>query len=219
MVDAKENHSLYKLGLNHRAAHSYNGLTGKNRRALWNGPHITGEPEISQIFQELRAKNLPPFQIGDVLLCKAQAAEVLYQLFHTGHNGKAPIVRNLSEKHIKIADGVLKTTQQIAVGHGQLIKIGEHGQAPLRKPTVQKNRSFDTRIIVAVSANHIRETAYRKAFGDRPVHYTSLSQKSTALFCYLRTTPNYFLKKLAFLSVFLYNVNLRRRYYKYLNFI
>ena len=50
------------------------------------------------------------------------------QMIQTGGDSEATLVRNIAEKHIEIDNAVLITCLQIAVGHGELIKVTQHGQ-------------------------------------------------------------------------------------------
>ena len=128
MVDAEEHHGFYKLGLNGRAPHGDNGLAGEDRRALGDGPNITGKFKVPQIVQKLPAEDMLGMEILNVLLCKAQVLQIVHQLLHPCHNGKAAVIRHLAEEHVKIADGVLIAVGKVSVRHRQLVKIGQHGQ-------------------------------------------------------------------------------------------
>ena len=54
--------------------------------------------------------------------------DVVDDLLQTGRDGKAAAVGALTEKDVKVADPVGKAGFKVAVAHGQLIKIAEHGQ-------------------------------------------------------------------------------------------
>ena len=56
-----------------------------------------------------------------------QVLKIVDQLIQSRADGKAALVRNVPKKHIKIRDAVLIARLKIAVAHGQLIKIAEHG--------------------------------------------------------------------------------------------
>ena len=62
------------------------------------------------------------------LLVKAQVFDILHHLGKARRNGEAAPVRDGAVKHIEIAYAVGQTGLEIAVSHGQLIKIAEHGQ-------------------------------------------------------------------------------------------
>ena len=141
MVDAQQHHGFHKLGLDGRPAHGDNGLPGEDGRALGNGPHVAGECKIPQVFQEFLAEDMFGVEVLDVLLGEGQVLQVLHQLLHAGHNGEAAVVGHLAEKHVEIANGVLEPVGKIAVGHGELVKIGEHGQVWLLKALVHHTAS------------------------------------------------------------------------------
>ena len=128
MVDAQQHHRLHKLGLDGRTTHRDNRFARKNRRTFRYSPNIAGKPEISQIIKKLVAENVSGLEIFHVLFRKTQTFQIVYQLLHTGHDGKPAVIRHPAEKHIEITSGILKTTEKIAIGHGQLIKIRKHGE-------------------------------------------------------------------------------------------
>ena len=97
--------------------------------------------KIPQVFQEFLAEDMFGVEVLDVLLGEGQVLQVLHQLLHAGHNGEAAVVGHLAEKHVEIANGVLEPVGKIAVGHGELVKIGEHGQVWLLKALVHHTAS------------------------------------------------------------------------------
>lgn len=128
MVDAQQHHRFDQLCLNDRAAHCDNRLTRENRRTFRNSPHIAGKFEMLEIIEEFLAENMAGAQIFNIVVIKMQVPKIIYQLFHTGHDCESAVIRHFAEKHIEIADRIFISLGKIAVGHRQLIKIGEHGQ-------------------------------------------------------------------------------------------
>ena len=128
VVDGQQNHGLHKLCLNDRAAHGDDRLTREDRRALRHSPNIAGKLEVLQIIEKLFAKNVLGAQVIDILLRERKLTQVIDELLHACHNGKSAAVRHFAEKHIKVADGILKTVGKIAVCHSDLIEIRQHGQ-------------------------------------------------------------------------------------------
>ena len=57
-----------------------------------------------------------------------QVPDILDDLLQTRRNGKAAAVGTLAEEHIEIADAVLVAPLKVAVAHGQLIEVAEHGE-------------------------------------------------------------------------------------------
>ena len=57
-----------------------------------------------------------------------QLLHIVDYLLKSGGNGKTAPVGNLSEKHIKVGYSVLHAVFKIAVAHGQLIEIAQHGK-------------------------------------------------------------------------------------------
>ena len=66
------------------------------------------------------------FEVSDVVVRKVQIFNILNQLLNASHNCKATVVRDMSEKHVKIYNGVPIAIGKIAIGHGDFIEIREH---------------------------------------------------------------------------------------------
>ena len=127
VIDAQKHHGFYKLCLDRRTAHGNDGFSGKDRRSFWNSPHITAEMEFPQIFQKFLAEDMLRVEKLDIFIGKLQIFQIVDELLYAGHNSKTAIIGHFTEKHIEIANGILKTIGKIAVRHCQLIKIGQHG--------------------------------------------------------------------------------------------
>jgi hypothetical protein len=57
-----------------------------------------------------------------------QVLNILDDLLQTCGNGEAAAIRTATEEQIKISNPVIITGGEITLGHGQLVKITEHGQ-------------------------------------------------------------------------------------------
>ena len=128
VVEAEKHKGLDKLGLDGWCTHSQDGLTWEDGSPLRNSPNITSEGKAAQIFQKALGKTALRPQVGDVLLIKVQIFDILHYLGQACRDGKAALVRDGAVKHIEIAHPVGQTGLEIAVPHGQLVKIAEHGQ-------------------------------------------------------------------------------------------
>ena len=131
VVDGQQGKGLDKLCFNGRSPHHHQGLLGEHRGPLRHGINVAGKPEISQIFQEFLAEQVPPPKIRNVLLGEVQVLDVVDQLLQARGNGKAALVRHPAEEHVKIRDLILEAVLEIPVAHGQLIKVAEHGHVQL----------------------------------------------------------------------------------------
>ena len=58
--------------------------------------------------------------------------DIVNQLAQARTDGEAALVRHVAEEHIEIGDMVLHLRLEIAVPHGQLIEVTEHGQILFR---------------------------------------------------------------------------------------
>ena len=131
MVDAQQDVGLDQLGLDGRRPDSDDGFSGEHGGSFGYGPDVAGEPEIGQIGQEFLAEDLAAPEIFDIFRVKMQVLHILDDLLQTCGNGESAPVRTLAEEHIKIGDAVLIAVCEIALAHGQLIEIAQHGQIQL----------------------------------------------------------------------------------------
>ena len=92
---------------------------------------VAGEAEVPQIVQKLLAEQVPATEIGDVLLGEVQVLDVVDQLLQTCRDGEAAAIGHLAEKHVEIGDALLAAGLKVAVAHGQLIEVTEHGHVQL----------------------------------------------------------------------------------------
>ena len=92
---------------------------------------VAGEAEVPQIVQEFLAEQVSPAEIGDILLGEVQVLDVVDQLLQTCRDGEAAAIGHLAEKHVEIGDALLAAGLKVAVAHGQLIEVTEHGHVQL----------------------------------------------------------------------------------------
>ena len=128
VVDGQQDHGLHQLTLDDRAADGQDRLVREHDGAFLHGPDVAGELEVCQIIQEALIEAALAAEILDVLLGKFQVIQVVDDLLQTGKNGEAAAVRNAAEEHIEHRHLVLQAVDEVAVGHGELIVVGEHGQ-------------------------------------------------------------------------------------------
>ena len=131
MVDGQQGERLDQLRLDGRGADHHQRLLGEHGRTLRNGVDIAGEAEVPQIVQEFLAEQVSPAEIGDVLLGEVQVLDVVDQLLQTCRDGEAAAIGHLAEKHVEIGDALLAAGLKVAVAHGQLIEVTEHGHVQL----------------------------------------------------------------------------------------
>ena len=143
MVDAQQQECFDELSLNGRGPNGDDGLLGEHRSALGNCPDIAGKLKIRQIGQEFLAKQIAATQIFNILRIKPQLLNVLDDLLQTSRNGKAAAIGTTAVEKVKIRDAVLVALFKIAMCHGQLIEVAEHGQIDLIINLHRENLSFD----------------------------------------------------------------------------
>ena len=125
MIDGKKNHGFNQLCLNHGTSDGDNRLTRENRRSLGNRPDIAGKLEIAKIIEKFICEAFF-LQKGKILLREAEILKIVKKLTDACHDGKAAVIGNLSEEHIKPGNFVFHAVLEIAVCHCQLIEIHEH---------------------------------------------------------------------------------------------
>ena len=128
MVDAQQGEGLDELGLGGGGADSHQRLAGEYRRPLRHGPHIPGEAECTQVVQKILLEQVFAAQIGDVFPVKVEIPDILHQLLQAGGNGEAAPIGHPAEEHVKIGDALPHPLTEIAVGHGHLVEVKQHGQ-------------------------------------------------------------------------------------------
>ena len=128
VVDAQQQVGLNELGLDGGSADSDQGLLGKDHGALGHGPDIAGELEILQILQEGLGEEVPRPQVGDVLFGEVQLLDVADDLLQTGRDAEAAAVGATTEEQVEVGDAIFVAVFKVAVCHGQLVEITEHGQ-------------------------------------------------------------------------------------------
>ena len=128
MIQGQQQVGFDELGLNHRAPDGDDGLVREDGRPFRHRPYVAGKAEVPEIREEILTEQPAAAQVCDILLRKGQMAQIAHHLLDSGHDGHAAAVRNMPEKHIEIGDLVAEPVLQEPVGHGQLIKIGQHGQ-------------------------------------------------------------------------------------------
>ncbi len=131
VVQGQQDIGLHKLGLDGGGADGEDGLPGEDGGALGHGPDVAGEAEALQIVQKFRGEAPLAPEVFDVLHVKVQVQNVVDQLVQARADGKAPLVRHVPEEHVEIGHPVLKARLEIAVAHGQLVEVTEHGHVQL----------------------------------------------------------------------------------------
>ena len=69
----------------------------------------------------------PAAQVSDILLGKVQVPDIVHGLLEPCRYGKAAVVRNGPVEQVEICYLVAKPGLEVAVAHGELIKVAEHG--------------------------------------------------------------------------------------------
>ena len=131
VIEDQQQEGLHQLGLNGRGPDGDYRLPGEDGRTLRNGPDIAGKPEIPQIIQELFRKEVLAPEIVNILFAEMQVFNIGNDPVQARTDGVAAVIRDLPEKDVKVGNPVLKARLKIAVAHGQLIKVAEHGHIEL----------------------------------------------------------------------------------------
>ena len=128
VVELQQHIGLQQLGLDGRGPDGDHRLPGEDGHALRHGPDIAGEAEIPQILQKFRLEELAPLQIADVLLGEMELLHIVHDLLQPCRDGVAALVGDAAVKNVKISDAIFHAVGQIAIAHGQLIEVTQHGK-------------------------------------------------------------------------------------------
>ena len=127
VVQGQQDVGFHKLGLDGGGPDGEDGLPGEDGGALGHGPDVAGKAEVLQILQEFRGEAPLAPEVFDVLLVKAEVLDVVDDLGKPGGDGEAAPVGDAAEEHVKVAHPVLQAGLEVAVAHGQLVEVEQHG--------------------------------------------------------------------------------------------
>ena len=131
MVDRQQHIGFDQLCLNGGGTNGQDGLIGEHRRTLGDGVDVTRKAEVAQVVQEILLKLPLAAQIGDVLLGEVELPDVLDDLLQASGDGEAAAVGHAAEEHVENHVLLVKAVAEIAVAHGDLIEVKEHGKVAL----------------------------------------------------------------------------------------
>ena len=178
MIQRQKHIGLNKLRLDRRRTHSEDRLLGKHRRAFRHRPDITGETERAQKIEKILTKGAFGAQIRNVFLVKMQLLNIAHHLFQPRRNGKSAAVGHAAEKDVKIADTVLQPSLEIAVAHGQFVKVKQHGVIDIlfhtKASSLLSFAAFCQRFITVICSASIKSRASSCSLGsNEAVHAAS----------------------------------------------
>ena len=127
MVDRQQKHRFEQLRLYRGTFYRHERFVREDRRSLGHGVNVAIKFEIREILQKFLAELVLGAQIFDVILAEMELFQKFYHLRKPRRDGKSAVVGNFSEKHIEICNIVLHSALIIAVRHGELIKVAQHG--------------------------------------------------------------------------------------------
>ena len=132
MVDDGEQRRFDELSLEYRRGYRQNRLGREKHRPLRQGADIPRETEIFQPFQKVVGEYAEGAEVRKVFFLETQIGEILHRLLQSRRHGvriaAAPAVEQVEYRPL-FAQPLL----QIAVGHRELIEVGEHGQIAFRR--------------------------------------------------------------------------------------
>ena len=128
MIDDIQDRSFYKLGFHDGSDHLDKRLSRKNDCSLRNGINITRETEICQIVEKIRIENTKTGKVTNIMVGKVKILDVFYKLLQSGGNGITAVTGIVAVKGIKDNSFVAVLVLEVALHHGELIKISEQGQ-------------------------------------------------------------------------------------------
>ena len=126
VVDEGEDRRLDQLRLHDRRAHAHERLVREHDRALAHGVDLAGEAQLAKIGEERLVEQAERAQIGQILLGKVQAVDVVDHALQPGGDGIGDVALG-AEEHVEHALVARHAVLEIAVHHGELVQIGHHG--------------------------------------------------------------------------------------------
>lgn len=118
-----------ELGFHDRSDDLDQRFSGKDNSTFRDCINISRKTEILQIVKKVLRKDIQSGQVAYVFLGEMKVFDVLDSLFQPGSYGLAAASRVGAVKNIKNYSFILVLVLKIALHHGELIKIGEQGQA------------------------------------------------------------------------------------------
>ena len=131
-ADDVEQRRLEQLALQRRTGDAHHGLARKNKLALGHGVNVHVRVEVAQIVEECGFKHrtaggsLKRGEVLDVLRRKAQILDQLGELGGTAHDGVRAAKRMVTVKRGKTTLLIGLAALPQALGHSELVQIGEH---------------------------------------------------------------------------------------------
>ena len=131
-ADDVEQRGLEQLALQRRAGDAHHGLARKNKLALGHGVDVHVRAEVAQVVEELglehraTGRGLKRREVVDVLGRKAQVLDQLGQLRGAAHDGVGAAKGMVAVKRRKTTLLVGLAALPQALGHSELVQIGEH---------------------------------------------------------------------------------------------
>ena len=131
-ADDVEQRRLEQLALQRRAGDAHHGLARKDELALGDGVDVHMRTKIAQVVEESRLKHraagrgLERGEVVDVLRRKAQVLDQLGQLGGTAHDGVGATKGMVAVKRGKTTLLIGLAALPQALGHSELVQIGEH---------------------------------------------------------------------------------------------
>ena len=131
VVDGQQQEGLQQLGLDGGGPDGEDGLVGEHRGSFGDGVDVAGEAEVCQVVQKSLVEHVPAAEVLDVLRLKVEVLDILDDLLQPGGDGIAALVGHAAEVQVKVGDPVLVAGLEIAIAHGELVEVAQHGHVQL----------------------------------------------------------------------------------------
>ena len=131
-ADDVEQRRLEQLALQSRTGDAHHGLARKNKLALGHGVNVHVSAEVAQVVEECGFKHrtaggsLKRGEVLDILGRKAQILDELGKLGGAAHDGVRATKRMVAVKRRKTTLLIGFAAHPQALGHSELVQIGEH---------------------------------------------------------------------------------------------
>ena len=133
-VDDVEQGGLDELALGQRSPHPDDRFVREGDRALGHGIDLDAQLKVEQVVEEVLAKEglvviaFEATQVSDVAFAETKGGEEVHDVFQPADEGESPIKGVLAKEEVKNAFLLRFARFVIAIGHGELVEVGEQGE-------------------------------------------------------------------------------------------
>ncbi len=133
-IDDIEQRRFQDLALDDGAGHPYQRFVGENQRAFGDGVDIAGEAQVAEIIDEAEIEEGLSIvagqggQVGQFVFVEVKILEIIDDIGQSAGNAETAVEGILPEEEMEDRLAFVDLVFPIAVGHCQLVKVGEENR-------------------------------------------------------------------------------------------